>query len=148
MKKKFLKIQNFFNNLQNPEKYVGNKKIITIRSSLELKLVLRLDQNINILEWSSEDKIIKYKDLKGKYHRYYVDFWIKYINNDNIIAEKYIEVKPSYQIIPPKNTYSVYSKVEWIKNNLKWNAITEYCQSESVDKNKIIKFVLMTEKEI
>jgi hypothetical protein len=146
--KKFQQIPNFYNNLKNPEKYVGERKIITIRSSLELKLALRLDQDKNILQWSSEDKIIKYKDLLGKYHKYFMDFWIKYINHNGIIAEKYIEVKPFYQTIPPKTTYSTYSKAEWIKNNLKWQATREFCLNESKDKNKIVMFQILTEKDI
>jgi hypothetical protein len=93
--KMFLQIQNYYPSLKFPEKYNGNKKIISIRSSLELEFVLMLDSNSSVLYWSSEETIIKYKDLTGKYHRYYVDFTMIYVNNNNL-----------------HNSLSLYKKIE------------------------------------
>lgn len=141
--KNFTKISNYYNKLINPDKYVGKNKIVTVRSSLELKYIIFLDKNDRVLEWSSEDRIFNYKDLTGKNHRYYIDFWLKYINNDNIVAEKFVEIKPYYQTIPPKATYSRYAKAQWIQNNLKWQAVKDYCEL-----NENVKFEIVTEKQL
>jgi len=145
--KNFLTINNYYPRLINPEKYTGRLKIITIRSSLELKMVNRLDSNKDVLKWSAEDKIFYYKDLTGKKHRYFIDFWIMYYNPNGVLTEKYIEVKPHYQTIPPKNSYSNYSKGTWVQNNLKWQAVREYCEEMTSDE-KIVKFQIITEREL
>ena len=37
-----------------------------------------LDNNTNVLEWSSEEHIIPYRSpLDGKVHRYFPDFFVK-----------------------------------------------------------------------
>jgi len=141
--KNFTKISNYYNKLINPIKYVGKSNIVTVRSSLELKYIIFLDTNDRVLEWSSEDKIFNYKDLLGKNHRYYIDFWLKYINNDGIVFEKFVEIKPYYQTIPPKQTYSRYSKAQWVQNNLKWQAVKDYCLL-----NENVKFEIVTEKNL
>ena len=147
MSKNFLQIPNFYSSLKNPEKYCGKKKVVTIRSSLELKMVLKLDRLIEVIEWSSEDKIISYKDMRGQRHKYFVDFWIRYLNSDGVETCKLIEIKPYYQTIPPKDTYSTYSKFEWMKNNLKWKAAIEYC--DNLTKNGVLtKFQIITEKDL
>ena len=141
--KNFTKISNYYNKLINPDKYIGKSKIVTVRSSLELKYIIFLDKNDRVLEWSSEDRIFNYKDLTGKNHRYYIDFWLKYINNDNIVAEKFVEIKPYYQTIPPKATHTIYAKAQWIQNNLKWQAVKDYCEL-----NENVKFEIVTEKQL
>lgn len=71
-----------------------------------------------------------------------MDFYIKYINNSGILAEKYIEVKPYYQLLQPQNHYSIRSKAEYIKNRLKWQATYEYCNEHNIG------FDIYTEKGI
>ena len=54
-----------------------------------------LDTNPNIMEWKSEEFCIAYNNpITGGMSRYFPDFWIKYRNNNNIITQKVIEVKP------------------------------------------------------
>ena len=61
----------------NPEKYAGNCTNINFRSSWEFKIMRHLDNDTNIIEWSSEEIIIPYRSpLDNKIHRYYPDFKI------------------------------------------------------------------------
>ena len=60
------------------------------------------DNNVNVLEWASEEVSIPYQSpLDGKVHRYYPDFLVKVKRGPDtqIIV---IEVKPEKQTKPPK----------------------------------------------
>ena len=79
----------------NPTKYKGDHSNIIYRSLWERKFMKLCDSNSNILEWSSEEVIIPYKSpIDGKFHRYFVDFWVKQKNTKGEIVEKLIEIKP------------------------------------------------------
>ena len=106
------------------------------------------DNNSNILEWSSEEVIIPYKSpIDNRYHRYFVDFWIRQKNKDGKIVEKLIEIKPKKQCIEPKvqkrKTKAYVREVcEYAKNQAKWEAATEYC------KDRRLEFKVLTESEL
>lgn len=131
-----------------PTKYKGNPTNIIYRSSYELKLMMYLDRNPNVLEWASEEFFVPYKSpLDGKIHRYFPDFWVKKRNSEGIIETIVIEVKPKNQTIPPnpqKNMSKkyLYEVKEWGKNQAKWEAANKYC------KQKGWKFLIVTEKEL
>jgi hypothetical protein len=106
------------------------------------------DTSSSILEWSSEEIQIPYfNSLDKKYHRYFVDFWVKIQERDGSIKCKLIEIKPHKQTQQPKprarQTKSYLNEVKnWVINNHKWNAASKYCQ----DKNW--EFLILTEKHL
>ena len=131
-----------------PKKYKGNPTNIIYRSSYELKLMMFLDKNPNVLEWASEEFFIPYKSpLDGKIHRYFPDFWIKKKNREGMIETVVIEVKPGKQTIPPKPQKAITKQYlrevqTWGLNQAKWESANKYCNAKGW------KFVIATEKEL
>ena len=92
------------------------------------------DSNSNILEWSSEEVIIPYKSpIDGKFHRYFVDFWVKQKNTKGEIVEKLIEIKPKKYVTEVKS---------WGINSAKWEAAKKVCDKRGWE------FVILTEDHI
>ncbi len=133
-----------FYEVRNPDKYVGDLKKIIFRSSWELSMNQFLDNNPNILRWSSEEFYIPYiKPTDGKPHRYFPDYWIEYKNRDGEIVQEVLEVKPSNQVYPSqKKRLTNYDRVTYAINVSKWKAATEFCKKRGV------KFRILTEKQI
>jgi len=129
---------------KNPQKYKGNPTNIIYRSRWELKLMSRLDDDPQVVQWSSEEIIIPYiSPIDGKRHRYFPDFWVKNASGDVIL----IEVKPFNQTKPPEVVSKptrryINEVVTWGKNQAKWKAAEEYCADRKW------KFVIMTEHEL
>jgi len=134
---------------KNPQKYKGDVRHITYRSSWELKFMSYLDTHKDILEWSSEEVIIPYlSPVDGKYHRYFPDFLVKKRELNGKIKTVLIEIKPFKQTKPPekipaKITKQYINEVKtWGINKSKWEYAEEYC------KNRNWEFLILTEKEL
>jgi hypothetical protein len=134
---------------RNPNKYKGDPTNIIYRSRWELMVMSKLDEHIDVLEWSSEEIIIRYRSpVDGKVHRYFPDFWVKKKDRNGNIACDLIEVKPYKQTQPPsimegKPTKRYLNEVmTWGINSAKWQAAREVC------KDKGWNFVIITEKEL
>ena len=136
----------------NPQKYRGNPTTIIYRSSWELKYMSELDLDKNVLEWSSEEIIVFYKNpFDKKMHRYFPDFYVKKMEN-NIIKEYLVEIKPLKQTMKPKKPNKLqngkYPKqflketATYIINNCKWEAAKAYCEKKGYN------FSILTEKEL
>jgi hypothetical protein len=68
---------------KNPDKYMGNPTNIIYRSSWELKLMIRLDEDPSIISWGSEEVVIPYRSpIDNRIHRYFVDFIVNKINRN------------------------------------------------------------------
>lgn len=107
------------------------------------------DLNENILEWSSEEIVIPYlSPLDQKFHRYFVDFWIKVKDRNGEIKKYLIEIKPKRYTQPPnqnpnrKTKKWVSENYEYVKNQAKWKAAKEYCA------DRLMEFKLITEEEL
>lgn len=133
---------------KNPQKYRGDINDITYRSSWELSFCQFLDNNPNIINWSSEEIAIPYvKPTDKKVHRYFPDFWIKYKNRHGEIVQEIIEIKPSTQTKQPRRVgknrkTQIHENVTYAINVAKWAAASEFCNNHG------IKFRLMTEREL
>jgi len=133
---------------KHPRKYKGNPTNIIYRSLYELKLMMFLDRNENVLEWASEEFFVPYKSpFDGKIHRYFPDFWIKKKNKEGLIETVVVEVKPKSQTTPPAPKKQItkqylYEVQTWGINQAKWEAADKYCVSKGW------KFMLATEKEL
>jgi len=132
----------------NPSKYKGDRSQIIFRSSWELKMFRYCDTAENVIEWSSENIIVTYKDpMSGTKRRYYVDVYLKHRTKDGEVRKKLVEVKPAKQCRPPKipqrKTKRYLREVEaYIINQAKWKAADRYAKKNGMD------FVVFTEKEL
>lgn len=134
--------------LRNPDKYTGDPSNIVYRSSWELSFCQFLDNNPNILEWSSEEIAIPYiKPTTGRVHKYYPDYWVKFRNKAGKLVQEIIEVKPSTQTRQPRRVgkrkkQQLYENLTYAVNVAKWQAATQFCDKYGM------KFRLLTEKEL
>lgn len=132
----------------NPKKYKGDVNNIIYRSSWERKFLYYCDTNENILEYSSEEVVIPYKSpVDNRYHRYFVDFYIKYKDANGKIKKALIEIKPFRQTQEPKvqkrkTKGYIYEVVEYAKNQAKWKAAEEWCLDHGYE------FKVLTENEL
>ncbi len=134
---------------KNPLKYKGSYPIV-YRSFPEAILFKWFDNNNFILEWSSESIPIPYiKPTDNKIHRYFVDFWVKFKNQQTGEITKYlIEYKPFKQTIPPiesknkKTSTILHEKLVFVINMAKFKSAREYCEKNNM------KFLILTEKDL
>jgi len=132
---------------RNIHKYKGDVNNIVYRSSWELRVMKRLDQNSLVLRWNSESVIIPYvSPVDGRKHRYFVDIWCQ-INHNGTgnIKELLIEIKPFTQTQPPKIRKRKTSKyIKEVKtygiNQAKWSAAEQYAMMNNM------QFMILTEK--
>jgi len=132
----------------NAKKYKGDISNIVYRSLWELKFMKWCDDNISVVEWGSETIIVPYiSPVDNKIHRYFVDFYIKIKNKNNLIEKYLIEIKPEKFTKPPeiptKRTKRFIDEVfQYGVNDAKWKAAFEFC------KDRNMKFVILTEKDL
>jgi len=123
------------------EKYCGDPEKVVYRSLWELATFRWLDDNPNIVKWSSEETPIRYRDASsGKVRTYYPDVHIWFKNKKVIL----VEIKPKKELNPPKvpkrRTRRYINEVKtFATNQSKWKYAREWC----LDRN--IKFEIWTE---
>lgn len=133
---------------QNPQKYLGDVNNIVYRSSWELRFLRWCDQNVNILQYGSEEFFIPYvSPIDNRVHRYFPDFIIKVQHRDGSVKRYVVEVKPEKQTKPPKprkrTTKSfIYESKTYAVNQAKWRAAEEWC------KDRRLEFKIITEKQL
>jgi hypothetical protein len=133
---------------KNPEKYKGDPTNIIFRSLWERKVMVYLDENPYVLEWSSEEIIVPYiSPVDNRRHRYFPDFLIKVKRSDGSTRTMLIEVKPKHQTTEPKvqkrKTKKYITEVTtWAVNQAKWKYASEYCLDKGWE------FKILTEDEI
>lgn len=136
---------------KNPHKYVGDVDKIRFMSSWEYEMDTFLDNNPNILLWSSEEIAIKYiKPTDQRIHTYYPDYWVEYVDKDGAVRRKLIEVKPLAQTKQPtrKHKHLLYEKITYAVNVAKWQAAVAWCKLKSAQDGIPIQFEIITEKSI
>jgi hypothetical protein len=126
---------------KNIKKYVGDSTNIVCRSLWERRVCKFLDENANIIKWSSEEIVIPYLNpIDKKIHNYYPDFLVQF-DDGNKINTWLLEVKPFKQTFLKENS-SKKEKTTWLINSSKWNAAKNYCIKNNME------FKILTEKEI
>lgn len=132
----------------NHQKYKGDIDSIIYRSSWELRMCKYFDHNPAVVEWSSEEIIIPYRDpVTGRVRRYYPDFKIKVRTKEGETKTVLIEIKPDYQTKEPaiqkRKTKRYITEVQtYITNRAKWKAAEAYCSDRRWD------FQVLTEKHL
>jgi hypothetical protein len=133
---------------KNPAKYKGDPTNIIFRSLWERKLMVHLDENQAVIQWSSEEIVIPYRSpLDNRIHRYFPDFYVKAIDADGKIKEMLLEVKPKKETREPikkkRITKQYITEVTtWGKNQAKWAAASDYCSDRGWE------FKLITEDHL
>ena len=118
---------------RHANKYRGDPNNIQCLSRWEYKFCEFLDNNPNVLEWSSESIEIPYiKPTDKRVHRYFPDFWIKYRNKKGQIVQEVIEVKPAAQTRQPttkgkRKKTQLYEAVQYAINIAKWKSARQFC---------------------
>lgn len=132
---------------KNPNKYIGSTPVY--RSMLELKAFRYLDNNPNVLTWSSESVVIPYiSPADGKMHRYFVDLVAKLKSKDGTIKKLLIEIKPEKQTLPPvdtgrkKQSTILYERYHFAVNSAKWEAARSWCGQKG------FTFIILNEKHL
>lgn len=130
--------------VKNPEKYKGDHNCVIYRSGWERQVCKWCDENSRVTEWSSEEIVVPYySEVDKKYHRYFVDFFVKFSDGKVII----VEVKPHKQTKAPKTKDRPRSKVlseakTFVVNQNKWKAASQYAKDNGWE------FQIWTEKEL
>lgn len=132
--------------LKHPEKYIGDVNKIRYMSSWELSLHKFMDNNPNILKWSSEPFGIEYlKPTDNRIHRYFPDYYVEYINKSGQLCKELIEVKPSKQTKKSRSRTAkskLYEDIQYAVNLAKWKACKHFCDKKG------LYFRILTEKQL
>jgi hypothetical protein len=132
--------------VKNPHKYLGDVTKVRYMSSWEYECHTYFDCNDQVIKWGSETIAIPYlKPTDGRIHKYFVDYFVQYINKDGEVCTELIEVKPLTQtkLSRSKNARTkLYENVVLSINRAKWAAATEYVNQKGW------KFRIVTEKSI
>jgi hypothetical protein len=117
---------------KNAEKYVG-KGTPRYRSSWELSFMMECDKNPSIMKWASEAIRIPYRDpFTGKNTTYVPDFFIQYVDKNNIIHSEIVEIKPAKHQLKEYVGKNQLNKYNYIKNMAKWQAATAFCKAQGL----------------
>jgi hypothetical protein len=133
---------------KNYKKYKGDPTKIYYRSLWERRFMMYCDNNSNITEWNSEEIVIPYiSPVDKRVHRYFPDFYIKYVTTEGKTIREIIEVKPKKQLKPPKEpkrkTKRYLTEVAtYVVNQAKFKAASEYCADRK------LKFRILTEDHL
>lgn len=118
---------------KNPSKYAGDASNITYRSLWERQTFRWLDENSDVVSWSSEEVVIPYLcKTDGRLHRYFVDIKMTLANGQTYI----IEIKPEKETKPPKTPKKrtrrfVTEVMTYAKNHSKWEAAEKYAKQRN-----------------
>lgn len=133
---------------KNYKKYKGDPTQIFYRSLWERRFMVYCDNNPAIIEWGSEEVIIPYRSpIDKKVHRYFPDFYIKYVNSKGQSIRELIEVKPKKQCSPPKQPKRQTRRylqecATYMINQAKWKAAEDFC------KDRRMGFRILTEDHL
>lgn len=135
--------------VKNPIKYKGDFNNVVARSNLERRFMVWADNSPSVIEWGSEEVIIPYiNELDNRYHRYFVDFFLKVKDVKGNITKYLIEIKPEKFTLPPKKQNNKQTKnyisevIQYSTNTNKWKAAENYCNERGM------KFLVLVEKDL
>jgi hypothetical protein len=133
---------------KNVNKYLGDPTNIWYRSLWERRVMMHLDNNPNVVEWSNEEIVIPYlSPVDNRWHRYFPDFFVRTRNKNGLLEAMILEVKPKKQSMPPQPKKRVTKQyinevMTWGINEAKWKAAVEYC------KDRKWAFKVITEEDL
>lgn len=132
----------------NLQKYKGDFRKITYRSSWEQFVMRWLDNHPNVVKWNSEEVIIPYFcNAEGKKRRYFMDFWVKFDDG----REFFFEVKPKKETMPPvaPSKLTTAAKKRYINDVYTYSVNTDKWKAAKAAADKHgINFRLITEDSL
>jgi hypothetical protein len=132
---------------KNPKKYVGNPNNIICRSLWERTFCKYLDENANVIRWSSEELEIPYvSPIDKQIHRYYPDFLFE-IKKGTTVETLVVEIKPKKQTKEPtrgekSNRTYLTEMAQYQINTSKWESAKKFCDTNGW------KFMILTENDL
>ena len=140
--------------LINSEKYIGDPTKIIFRSSWEQRFCRYCDLSLDVICWASEPIGIPYRTIFDKPehpgHLYYVDFFMRVKQSEDVTVDYIVEVKPESALQKPVlngqkpsiNQIAAHNEQlkKWIINKSKFDAAKEYARKMGY------VFVVITEK--
>jgi hypothetical protein len=129
--------------VKNPKKYKGDHTQVIYRSLWERHAFRWCDENPKVKWWSSEETIIPYfYEVDKRYHRYFPDLKIHFVDGKTIL----VEIKPEKETSPPtsaKRTKRYITEgITYVKNMNKWQAANKYAKDNGWE------FQIWTEKTL
>jgi hypothetical protein len=138
---------------------------VYFRSSWEKKIMHWLDNNNTITKWGAECMRIPYQmthfdngDTKVKEHSYYPDFYYEMKNNEGLLKQVVVEVKPfkEYKMVQDLNEGNLvipetgmkklknfeYDLKMAYKNKNKWETMINWCNKKGYE------FIIITEQHL
>jgi len=133
---------------KNPSKYRGDPTNIIYRSGWELRVMKYLDENTNVISWSSDGlgpdnkpnersglAIPYISPVDNRVHRYFPDFVCEIRTTDGEVKTYLLEVKPKKETVPPtppkKQTKRYITEVmTYGVNQAKWRNAEQYCKEK------------------
>ena len=110
--------------VKNYKKYKGDPTSVVFRSLWEKKFMDYCDKNPNVVEWSSEEIVIPYKDpVQKKVRRYFPDFYMKVLEPNGKTQSYLVEVKPKKQTELPKKPLQRKNQKAYISEVMKLSLI-------------------------
>ncbi|QPI17849.1 head completion protein [Pectobacterium phage POP12] len=132
----------------NLEKYKGDPRKITYRSSWESHIMKFCDTNKHVVRWNSECVVVPYfSQADGKKRRYFVDFWVQFENGETHLWE----VKPLKETYPPPKPTSnnVHAKKKFVDALYLYSVnIDKWKAAHALSKQKGWQFKIITEKTL
>lgn len=137
----------------NPTKYTGRVDQIVFRSLWELKYFQKLDQQPDVVEWSSEELMVQYvSPVDNRTHRYFPDCKFTVRQPDGTLRKFLVEIKPHKETLPPTRKTPVRSPKAYRRlleetnlfmvNQAKWAAAKAWCRQQGYE------FVVLTERDL
>lgn len=113
-----------------PDKYIGDHKAVTYRSSWEKQAFKYLEEASWVKAWGSEITVIPYLcETDNRQHRYFIDLTIVTQKEEIIL----VEIKPAVQTKPPTTSNKKRLLTEgltYVKNQSKWKAAKRVCDKK------------------
>lgn len=138
---------------RNLEKYAGDPSEIFLRSGWEFRFATWADRCPSVLKWGSERIIVPYiSPIDGRYHRYFVDFWLAVRTKDGSIKKYMVEIKPYKQSVKPDYSHMkrkpsakrvLEEETTYMVNMSKWEAARRYAKEHGFE-----AFKVLTENEL
>lgn len=132
---------------KNPQKYIGNPNNIICRSLWERTFCKYLDENVNVIRWSSEELEIPYiSPVDNSMHRYYPDFLFE-VKTNSLVETFVVEIKPDKQTREPlrgtkSNKTFITEVLQFEINRSKWDSAKKFCDKQGW------KFLILTENNL
>lgn len=145
---------------KNPQKYTGDSSNIVYRSGWELLVMKYLDENTNVVKWSSDGlgmdnmpteesglAVPYISPVDKRVHRYFPDFVAQVRTINGEIKTFVLEVKPKAQTVEPqkktrKTKQYISEVITWGINKEKWKSAREFCKQRGWE------FRLITEDQL